>query len=1136
MNQTSNIKYMYSNVNMESPPKEEFRRVTIENNFDMQCMFGLKYQDNKEKLSCNLANYMYRRQLPSTEVNHIWHVQNKCIETSQSHQLQLGTYREIPAEASGAETTNEILSSMINNDLTHDEMHNASKTSFNVKMDLKKQYSDCKDLKCFQRFDQNIHFTSLSNLTEVSLENWSLSSLDLIGKNDHTPTYVGISYVKDGVPLANVNTVLEHRRFTNISEPQQINDTQLTQEGKGIKYSNKCTESSASAYLGFNNPHSYNTPKDCGINQSYCNYNEMRNSRNFKRKLPISMPESGEQRAKIPRNIYTFKHINKVQTNEDRTPSSNYCLSDFMKSKNKIPQTSMSEICQIVDESSLTKYFWKSSTEINIGSKNVILPTVRSPKVQQGFLGQFHNNTPHYEMRYFTGAAVSNQDSTLKDSTLVQSLLHDISGIFINTAIPPNDSALRYTVPCSGLQTEEYRITNCPNIRLCYRSNADINTILQFDLSLQHLITSSNILLSNMNCIPQNEPTQKQKLICSSTDEKNNLQDKSNISANVLTHFIKSNDLQKSELMLPYDMKTYRFYGNNNESFLSTEKAFSTLFNYARQPEEQHFVFNTLFLIVAASLHGATKNYFSFFPKNSLQTTCEIETDYASHNDSFINLGMEVEEMEEDNLSRSENINKSNKSACVRYNTAVQNQTLHLSSHCQKKGNREHFEKDTFRNTLGTRGLQLCPNHVPFIDTFGKISLAPILVESQNDNLLSTYHENISSILKNSATLDNAAVFTSISTVHQVQWANKKQLVNNENIFDTSSTDHKTDHIQVPIVTINVETELQRFSEGDVCGTFLCKQTLSDIQKGEQSSAQNNALVTADHLTEEMLHFDRKHKSNNTAGLLLSNESMDCSDHNVQENRNLLFSPKDMKTNNVCSDHSVRMAMKRESVHSKESDVGDTFACEKWEVQNISSNSILSDTTSLVMRISNSSTFNPKKDYIQENTRGSGFLSSIIPENNVTFEMKSQFDLVLEELSMFHAISETQEEHSCKTETVKGLNNMCDTFGDLSNDIIGDSQHIVTPVNDNTECKIISKKDQSVNDIKILPQGRGQEVPQEYQPMSSVEDESLYFPVKEEKTFSHGIGRVTPLKTCTGPLRIGLSKKARIKQLHPNVR
>lgn len=33
--------------------------------------------------------------------------------------------------------------------------------------------------------------------------------------------------------------------------------------------------------------------------------------------------------------------------------------------------------------------------------------------------------------------------------------------------------------------------------------------------------------------------------------------------------------------------------------------------------------------------------------------------------------------------------------------------------------------------------------------------------------------------------------------------------------------------------------------------------------------------------------------------------------------------------------------------------------------------------------------------------------------------------------------------------------------------------------------------------------------------------------------FSHGISRVQPLKTCSRPIRVGLSRRARLKQLHP---
>ncbi|XP_019060583.1 RAD51-associated protein 2 [Fukomys damarensis] len=51
-------------------------------------------------------------------------------------------------------------------------------------------------------------------------------------------------------------------------------------------------------------------------------------------------------------------------------------------------------------------------------------------------------------------------------------------------------------------------------------------------------------------------------------------------------------------------------------------------------------------------------------------------------------------------------------------------------------------------------------------------------------------------------------------------------------------------------------------------------------------------------------------------------------------------------------------------------------------------------------------------------------------------------------------------------------------------------------------------------------------------PDDCMEEKLNYLP-RGGSHFSHGISRIQPLKTCNRPIRIGLSRKARFKQLHP---
>ncbi|XP_004609462.2 RAD51-associated protein 2 [Sorex araneus] len=185
------------------------------------------------------------------------------------------------------------------------------------------------------------------------------------------------------------------------------------------------------------------------------------------------------------------------------------------------------------------------------------------------------------------------------------------------------------------------------------------------------------------------------------------------------------------------------------------------------------------------------------------------------------------------------------------------------------------------------------------------------------------------------------------------------------------------------------------------------------------------------------------------------------------------------------------------------------------------------------------------------------------------FEMKSKFDLVLEELRMFHEISKENEilntaETNNGQENYSGENNDIEEVKmkikeDLKmgtvNKICASSFHC-----DNRAASSLHKRHQSLFKWKVVPEKREQEVPEEYcSPRTS--EEELFYPTEEvganssakrpalvsdelneEKfhhsfkggsNFSNGISRVLPLKTCSRPIRIGLSRKAKLKQLHP---
>ncbi|MBZ3879551.1 RAD51-associated protein 2 [Sciurus carolinensis] len=184
------------------------------------------------------------------------------------------------------------------------------------------------------------------------------------------------------------------------------------------------------------------------------------------------------------------------------------------------------------------------------------------------------------------------------------------------------------------------------------------------------------------------------------------------------------------------------------------------------------------------------------------------------------------------------------------------------------------------------------------------------------------------------------------------------------------------------------------------------------------------------------------------------------------------------------------------------------------------------------------------------------------------FEMKSKFDLVLKELHMFHEISKENEIAS----TREANNGQKNDFGKRN-----DTEE--AEIETEKDLKIIAahkictslpcekaaglgmhKTHQGLFKWKTISNNGEQEVPNEFccgtsekQLLYSTSEEDDKKPLperlalfpdecKEEKFnyllregshFSHGISRVQPLKTCNRPIRIGLSRKARLKQLHP---
>ncbi|CAM9967845.1 unnamed protein product [Bubo scandiacus] len=194
-------------------------------------------------------------------------------------------------------------------------------------------------------------------------------------------------------------------------------------------------------------------------------------------------------------------------------------------------------------------------------------------------------------------------------------------------------------------------------------------------------------------------------------------------------------------------------------------------------------------------------------------------------------------------------------------------------------------------------------------------------------------------------------------------------------------------------------------------------------------------------------------------------------------------------------------------------------------------------------------------------------------ENKITyeFELKRKFDLVLEELHMFHEISKGDENNLSSLET-NSHHNYCELNNSegIDENVTSVSQKkicVSSPIRGTIEGQNITASNASSLKEKISNENEDQKVSHEHC-ISRLSSEALlhspiaegYFDVAYKKPctwdpaflsctllmernynlqkeggyfLSHEVIRVQPLKTCKGPIRIGLSRKARPKQLHP---
>ncbi|XP_075057501.1 RAD51-associated protein 2 [Mixophyes fleayi] len=658
--------------------------------------------------------------------------------------------------------------------------------------------------------------------------------------------------------------------------------------------------------------------------------------------------------------------------------------------------------------------------------------------------------------------------------------LEDVRGTYISQT----DSSVDYSVPGGSFQQKRLcKIQVDCDESLCLTNNTDSDINLHVMLSLHPLIPASTVVFKAANCIEPGEP-QGRKCLNWVAGKKSTTPDETAISANILTSPPKWNGLQKPDLSLPCIDKENFHFGNNGEPFLSTEETFSALLNYPSKLEKQHFLSNINFSTLAASLLGKAKNDFLCVHANGLQSTSKIESSHEMSCKSFMfsfkHNGIKLEHTDVEVLLSTENINKRTGSAYLDYTTVFNKQGFCFPSHYQNTVDTQHSEKDSFGKAIDAHRTSMCPKQLSVTETFKKVCLDLCLGEMESNNPKETYcsfrDEHV--FYKSRATLDNTAAMKS----QPKECKSKCPIANYQYINHpyTSVTEYNVDQEELSN-NINKEINCDIFLKTDNCITFVC----------------DTGIKNAKDPLENMVGVDK------TQQIEL---------HTLSENVHL--SNVSSFTNTMCT---LNLNTKQECECVNEIKV---------------------------------------EEVTKVNTDGSS-VGTPLSLGTMEFEMKAQFDLVLEELKTFHKIGE-EAENSTEAKEGNGLKHTSRTLEVLT-EVLTESITSNSVRKDDNRQDVVTD-DKYICDNKI----EDQEVPQQCGPAYPAEEESLYSTEKEGDvaktfswtpafltsnmressntsptetvTFSHGIRRVTPLKTRTGPLRIGLSKKAKIKQLHPYLR
>ncbi|XP_031757714.1 RAD51-associated protein 2 [Xenopus tropicalis] len=1036
--------------------KEEFKKVPLNNTSVLEYLYDFHDPHNREEQSCSKFKVQSTGKLCNLENLH----------RSIMHSFPL----HFTSKCDGTST---------NDTLSHDDCHNESIITCQPQMD---RNTNCSDQKNIQTLNKDVCFRSQLRSREVFIDDWFISKTHHFGENGLDKISSGLLCSRDMQPPTNLNVNTDHTMKIFNLTPKNICDIYVNHKGNDSSPEYNRKERSTGK-IGSNL--CSQSANDCDFKHNKDHYNKyisskMPNLGNYKRKLPMNISEGRQKTAKILPHICSDLNVSRTRKDSSlmhrvRNYGRNVRRAHFKNPDNRADGFPLSVACPVDDQSSLLYHFRSFWSIKNACFKqNSVVISMTASRIQQ----RFTENRESSNICLITGRAICSIDSAA-----IHSKLLPFATIIKPRTFARND--LHYVINSYYFDREEqWRYQDSSAICNSYR---DVDGNLT-ELLVQKDIVTPDLMLNCANNIKETEMEDKENISASVTDENYNYHHKRNGAfSSILKYSPTCNDLQKKNLLLPYsNIKTLFccLFESSGESFLSTDKTFSAQLSNTRQPEERHFASDIVYTIPALSLHGGTKNGYSLILERNFPSTSEVgfflENVLQCLKYSFKNLGITLEETEEDSLSCTETANSSMCNADPIYKTTIRTQ----ASDVLNINNRGYLKQNIF-------DARISPNSREFND-------------SLNNNLRPTDHIPYSnSIPLTWKHRNNLGEIQKMSSEKGFKPFRQKSL-----IYTNATNISKTEVLDAPREAFHEETEKPY------------------VLSSNDEPKPDLTTVPAVHLVKEI---EKTHLFNMTIGKSSETDRMHAN------SSNLSHSVSEDREKNVHF-HKSNPDLVKECVH------------EKYKMYDIPHNKTLAESSSQA----GTYCLQESENITEETTSDNTSLFSSCEQQNVKFELKAQFDLVLEELSLFHKISEEQE-HSCETETKNEKEYSTRPFHRapeiINKEYIGNANTV------STNGHIFSKK---VHDSKSLNLPRGQEVPCPNGSTSSTEEESLkviedgcttysWRPAfvscehKEghfsaERPFSHGIGRLTPLKTRTGPLRIGLSKKARFKQLHPYLR